>query len=368
MRECGTFSTEWASAGIVSLCQSFQTGRIAFVYLEERMQQLIRRYLDRELGRRGFIETLAGMGFTLAAAKAFLEPLDASERAAVHPDAAAASASEGTGGDLVVAQAKAAGVEYLFTNPGSFEVGFYDAFTDTPGMQLIMGLHEGIVISMADGYHRVSRKPAFVNVHVVAGTAQMAGQLYNASRDGSALVITAGLNDNELWSDEVGLGPRPGFDQKEVNRQFTKISWEARKAESLPLMIRRAFKVAATEPGGPVYMAMAHYALEAKGVRAQILPESRFMVRTPARPGAAAVQEAAKMLVEARRPLLVAGDEVWKSGAQAELLALSEMLGLPVADGATAYRNFPTQHPHYVGPFSMGSALVKRGVDLILCV
>src|SRR5882724_13093728 len=74
-------------------------------YVEERMQHLIRRYLDRELGRRGFIEGLAGMGFTLAAAKAFLEPLEASERAAVHPDAGAATTIEGTGGELVVAQA-----------------------------------------------------------------------------------------------------------------------------------------------------------------------------------------------------------------------------------------------------------------------
>src|SRR5262245_40527316 len=232
-----------------------------------------------------------------------------------------------------------------------------------------MGLHEGIVIAMADGYHRVSRKPAFVNVHMIAGTAQMAGQLYNASRDGSALVITAGLNDNEKWSDEAGLAPRPGFDQKEVTRQFTKISWEGRTAESLPLMLRRAFKTAASEPGGPVYLAMAHYALEAKGVKAQILPESRFMIRTPARPGAAAVQEAAKLLVEAKRPLLIGGDEVWKSGAQAELVALSEKLGLPVADSSgMAYRNFPVRHPHYIGPFGMGSALVKRGVDLIVCV
>ena len=69
----------------------------------------------------------------------------------------------------------------------------FDAVIDNPGIQLIMGLHEGIVIAMADGYHKVSGKPAFVNVHVIAGTAQMAGQLYNASRDGSALVITAGL-------------------------------------------------------------------------------------------------------------------------------------------------------------------------------
>ena len=80
-------------------------------------------------------------------------------------------------------QAKAAGSEYLFTNPGSFEVGLFDAQI-TSGVPLIMGLHEGIVVAMADGYHRASLKPAFVNVHVIAGTAQMGGQLYNASRDG----------------------------------------------------------------------------------------------------------------------------------------------------------------------------------------
>src|SRR4030095_11588059 len=128
-----------------------------------------------------------------------------------------------------------AGSEYLFTNPGSFEVGLFDAQI-TSGVPLIMGLHEGIVIAMADGYHSASMKSEFVNIHVVAGTAQATGQLYNASRDGSALVITAGLLDNEVWSDESILAPRPGYDQKEVTRQFTKISWEARQGASLPLM------------------------------------------------------------------------------------------------------------------------------------
>ncbi|MBI1790033.1 MAG: thiamine pyrophosphate-binding protein [Acidobacteria bacterium] len=332
------------------------------------MQELVRGYLDRALSRRGFVEGLSRLGFTAAAAQAILKPLVASETAAARADAPGGFSAQGTGGELVVQQAKAAGVEYLFTNPGSFEVGFFDAFVDTPGMQLIMGLHEGIVISMADGYHRVSGKPGFVNVHVIAGTAQMAGQLYNASRDGSALVITAGLNDNELWSDEAALAPRPGFDQKEVTRQFTKISWEARNAESLALMLRRAFKTAATEPGGPVYLAMAHHALETKGVKAQILPADRFMIRSRVRPSKSAVQEAAKLLAEAKRPLLVVGDEVWKSGAQAELVSLSEKLGLGVADGTTGYRNFPVRHAHYLGPFNMGSEWVKRGVDLVVCI
>jgi thiamine pyrophosphate-dependent acetolactate synthase large subunit-like protein len=332
------------------------------------MQDLVRRYLDCGLSRRGFLENMAGLGFSLAAARAVLKSADAAETSAARLDTPAGGGIlEGTGGELAVAQAKAAGVEYLFTNPGSYEAGFFDAFVDTPGMQLIMGLHEGIVLSMADGYHRVSRKPGFVNVHVIAGTAQMAGQLYNASRDGSAIVITAGLNDNELWNDDVLLGPSPGYDQKEIPRQFTKICWEARRAESLPLLLRRAFKVAATDPGGPVYLAMAHYALEAKGAKAQILPADRFLIRPRVRPHAAAVQSAARMLVEAAHPIVIAGDEVWKSGAQAEIVSFAEKLGLPVTmSGVQAYRNFPVRHPQYLGNFTLGSDYAKRGIDLVV--
>ncbi len=332
------------------------------------MRELVRQYLGQGSSRRGFLAGMAQLGFTAAAARAVLEPLEASEKAASGADIGGSTTAEGTGGELVVAQAKAAGVEYLFTNPGSFEVGLFDAWIDQPGLQLIMGLHEGLVISMADGYHRVSGKPAFINVHVIAGTAQAAGQLYNASRDGSALVITAGLNDNELWSDEAGLAPRPGFDQKEINRQFTKISWESRKADNLALMLRRAFKVATTEPGGPVYLAMAHHALETKGVKAQILPGSRFLMRPRVRASASAIQDAARMIVEAKRPLLVIGDEVWKSGAQAELVAFAEKYGLAVSAGAQAYRNFPVKHQQYLGNFSMGSEFVKKGVDLLVCL
>jgi benzoylformate decarboxylase len=328
------------------------------------MRDLVHRFLNHDLSRRGLLRGLTEMGLTLAAAQAVLKPLEASEKAGGRT----AETRRGTGGELLVAQARAAGAEYLFTNPGSFEVGLFDALLDQPGLQLIMGLHEGIVISMADGYHRVSGKPAFVNVHVIAGTAQMAGQLYNASRDGSALVITAGLLDNEVWSDEAGLAPRPGFDQKEVARQFTKISWTARRGESLPLMLRRAFKTAATEPGGPVYMAMANYALEAKNVAAQILPAERFLFRARVRPETAAVERAARLLVEAKRPLLVVGDEVWKSGAQAELVAFAEKFGLPVMAGAQGYRNFPVKHGLYLGAFSMNSEYVKPGVDLVLMV
>ncbi len=337
------------------------------------MRKLFSRYMERGVSRRGFIQQMMGLGFTAAAANAFLQPLEASEIAATDPASVGASTLQGTGGELVLAQAKAVGVEYLFTNPGSIEVGLFDALVDDPQIHLIMGLHEGVVISMADGYHRASLKPAFVNVHAAVGTAQMAGQLANASRDGSALVITAGLNDNEIWSDEILLAPPPGFSQKDINRQFTKISWEGRRAESLPLMLRRAFKVAATPPGGPVYLAMAHYALEAKGATAGVLPAERFMIQTRVHADRREVERAARLLAEAKRPIVLAGDEVWKSSAQHELLNLSEGLGLPVIHmPRKAYVSFPAHHPHNLGTFSMTSAFslpsayAKRGVDLIL--
>ena len=331
------------------------------------MREVVHEFLGNGLSRRGFLKGMTALGFTAASAEAILAPLEASERAGASLDVPGAVEVEGSGGDLVIAQAKAAGSRFLFSNPGSLEVGFFDAFVGTPDMQLIMGLHEGIVCSMADGYHKVTQKPAFINVHVIAGTAQMAGQLYNASRDGSALVITAGMIDNELWSDDRILAPRPGFDQKDVNRQFTKFSWEARSAETLAVMTRRAFKVAATAPGGPVYLAIADSALEKKGVKGQILPAERFMLRGRVRADTEATEAAAGMLIEAKRPVLVVGDEVWKSGAQDELLKLAETLGLPVFTTEQAFANFPSHHPLHQGRFSTQSKLVQ-GADLICCI
>lgn len=337
------------------------------------MRELVSRFLNHGISRRDFVRNLSALGFTSTAAAAILEPLEAMES----PNGEFASLREttasGSGGEVFVAQARAAGVEYLFTNPGSFEVGFFDAVVDDPQIQLIEGLHEGIVISMADGYNKVSGKPAFVNVHSIAGTAQMAGQLYNASRDGSAIVVTAGLNDNEVWSDEYGLAPRPGFDQKEINRQFTKISWEARQPASLPLMLRRAFKVATTDPGGPVYLAAAHYALEQKNVSATIYPPERFLIRTRVHADPAAIEQAARLLIQAQHPVIIAGDEVWKSGAQQELLSLAEQVGLPVVRPGgvrfiSAFQNFPTTHPFYLGSSEAHLQNGSRATDLIFFV
>ena len=331
------------------------------------MREIVNSYLHGEVSRRGFIKGMIGLGFSSAAARAVLDSLLPVE-AVAEGGVEGARTVVGTGGELLVEQLKAAGVEFLFTNPGSYEVGLFDAFVDTPGMQLILGLHEGIVLSMADGYYKVTGKPAFVNVHVIAGTAQMSGQLYNAHCDGSALVVTAGLLDNEIFSDDVLLAPRPGFNQKEINRQFTKMSWEVKRAESIPLMTRRAFKVATTRPGGPVYLALPDYTLEAKGITGEVIPQERFLIPTRIPPHPKLIEEAARLLVDARRPMLHLGDEVWKSGAQAKVVELAELLAIPVTTGIQAYRNFPTQHLLYVGRYRSQLPYPAGEGDLLLII
>ena len=264
------------------------------------MRSILSSYLNNTISRRGFIKNMLASGFTIASADSILKSLE-DGRGDLPVGASEFKTIQGSGGDLLVQQVKEAGVKFVFTNTGSYEAGFFDALVKEPEIQLILGLHEGVVISMADGYHRITNDPAFVNVHVIAGTAQMA-------------------------SDDIALGPSAGFDQKDINRQFTKISWEVKTPESIPVITRRAFKVAATQPGGPVYVAYTNSALEAQNVKGDIVPRENFMIpaRIKADPGL--IEQTAKLLAEAKNPVIVYGDEVWKSGAQEKAVELADIL------------------------------------------
>ncbi len=227
------------------------------------MRDLLRNFFSGSLSRRDFFERLVATGVSAAVAQSVV---DAAADDTTLGAGRKFQTVTGTGGDLLVEQIKAAGTKYVFTNPGSYEVGFFDALTDRPELQVIMGLHEGIVIPMADGYHKVSGQPAFVNVHAIGGTAQMAGQLSNAERDGSSIIVTAGMKDISGFLDDAMLMPKPGFSQIEITRQFQKMAWEARDPVTFPLMTRRAYRVATAAPGGPVYVCYSSGGLERPSV------------------------------------------------------------------------------------------------------
>jgi benzoylformate decarboxylase len=313
------------------------------------MRELLAQYLDNRLSRRGFFRRMAAAGFTASFIESMLSELAQAETLANEGSESYRTAT-GTGGELLVEQLKAARVKYVFTNPGSTEVGLFDALADAPEIQLILGLHEGLVIAMADGYNQVTGETAFVNLHAIAGTAQASGQLVNAHRDHASMVVTAGLVDPTQFSDDLVLAPRPGFEQVDVNKQFSKISWEVRNPQSFPLAMRRAFKVASTPPGGPVYVALSTSALEAKNVSAEIIDQSKFSVPIRSRPAAADIEQVARWLLESTQPCLIVGSQLNRSGAVPQAMELSDLLAIPVSDFLGWFMlgaNFPTQHPLY---------------------
>jgi len=123
----------------------------------------------------------------------------------------------GTGGMLLIQTLKDAGVEYLFTNPGSAETGIFAALAEDGDQRLVVAKHEGLVAAMADGYHRMSGKVGVIIAHVMGGSHQLSGQLFNAQVAGSSLLVIAGDWASEL-QDYRGLAPFPGLTQAETMR------------------------------------------------------------------------------------------------------------------------------------------------------
>lgn len=303
--------------------------------------------VGKAISRRGFLKGIALAGAGLTAGGPSLANTSHSLSEAETPVDKYTSRT-GTGGELMVAQLNASGAEYVFANPGSTEAGFFDALHGATSPRLIMGLHEGIVTSMAHGYQQVSGRPGIINVHAIVGTAQMGGQLYNAHRDGASLVVTAGMVDHEVWCDDIALAARPGYSQTDLNRQFTKMAWSIREPESIPMALRRAIKVSTSEPAGPVYLALADYALAASDVRADIIDQQYYDIPSHSRPDAAQIDHLARWLIEAEFPMLVVGPELERDGAVEEAVALSELLGIGVTDLAGHIgraSGFPTTHP-----------------------
>jgi len=87
------------------------------------------------------------------------------------------------------------GVTHLFGNPGTTELPIMEVVPDFPALKYVLGLHESVVVAMADGYARASRRLAAANVHVAPGLGNAMGALYNAQFSGSPILLTAGQQE-----------------------------------------------------------------------------------------------------------------------------------------------------------------------------
>ena len=268
----------------------------------------------------------------------------------------------GTGGMLLVQTLKDAGVDYLFTNPGSAETGIFAALAETEDPRLVVGKHEGLVAAMADGYHRLSGKVGVVIAHVMGGSYQLAGQLFNAQVAGSAVLVVAGDWASEL-QDYRGLAPFPGLSQAESMRPITK---EARcsyqvhaNPAAIPVATVRALREATTPPTGPVYLSISAELLNREGLEAQIGEGAGYRIEPPGPARQATLDAIAARLAGAQCPALMFGDDVWRGGAAAEAVRLAEALEAPVFASRQIFVNFPNRHALYCGTYPVSKDFEK---------
>src|SRR3979490_1243229 len=116
----------------------------------------------------------------------------------------------------------------------------------------------------------------------------------------------------------------------------------------LPETVRRCFKAAWTPPHGPTYVSW-HSDLNDEKTYAEIITQDKVDPRMRVRPNPAEVERAAKLLVEAKLPLLIVGDEIYGAKAVAKAVEFAELLGMPVTQVRQIYANFPETHPLWVG-------------------
>jgi len=258
-----------------------------------------------------------------------------------------------TGADLVTDALESYGVDYVFGNPGTTELPIMDAIAESD-LEYRLGLHEDIAVGMAGGYaqrrryhahHDDSITPVGVaNLHIAPGLAHGLGNLYAAKIAGAPLVVTAGNHSTDFRHEEPILSGRLA----DMARQFCKWSAEVLDVATLPTMLRRAFRVAMTPPTGPVFLALP---LDVTMAETDAEPERLGPIPNAGSGDPGQLERAADLLVEADEPVLVVGDGVARSGADAVSAAvdLAEKTGARVhGEILSSEANFPTAHEQWV--------------------
>jgi benzoylformate decarboxylase len=236
---------------------------------------------------------------------------------------------------------------YVFGNPGTTELPLNDAILRMRNPQYILGLQEVPVMAMADGYAMASGNLGVVNLHACCGLGNAMGMIYNAYREGTPLLITAGQQDRRLSFEE----PILWGNMVDVVRPWTKYAVEVQRVEDLVSATRRAIQAALTPPRGPVFMSLPvdvqTALIEEEPIKEPFdfgLPDFR------ARPAQTALEAAADDLRRAQNPAILAGSRVQEARAVNALVQLAEGLGAPVLSesGTTHGRlGFPCDHALY---------------------
>lgn len=257
------------------------------------------------------------------------------------------------------------GVRYMFGNPGTTELALMEVVPNYPELHYVLGLQEASVVAMADGFARASGTLVACNLHCTPGLGHAMGAIYSAKFNGSPVIITAGQY-------EIGYGlQEPLLYEPLVPIAQPLVKWavEVTRVEDLPRIVRRAAKIAMTAPTGPVFISLPGSVLDQE---AELDLGHPTRVDAVNRPTDEALRALAARLLQAERPVIIAGRELAQHNAFEQAGELAELLGAPVYQEPVPYNaRFPSQHPASMGDLTRNQPKVRETLephDLLLCL
>jgi acetolactate synthase-1/2/3 large subunit len=317
---------------------------------------------QRAVDRRSF---LAGAATGAAAALLAGQPAaaDAQQGAPVAPaePAVRAGGGERPASDFMVDIFKSLDMEYMFSMCASSFMGIHESVLNYAGNvnpEAITCTHEEISVAMANGYAKIEGKPVLVCAHATVGAQHAAMALYDAWCDRVPVYLVLGNTQDATHREGEVYWVHSAQDPAGLVRDMTK--WDdnpaslAHFAESAV----RAYKIAMTPPMGPVALVVDDHMQEEQVPADLRIP--RLTVPTPPAGDSGAVAEAARLLVAADNPVILATRAARTPAGLELMVELAEALQAGVVDSRRRL-NFPTRHPLAGG--SLGSADVVLALE-----
>ena len=251
------------------------------------------------------------------------------------------------GGDFMTDVIKTLGFEYVAANPGSSFRGLHEClvnYGENRAPEFITCCHEESAVAMAHGYFKAEGKPMAVLAHGTVGLQHASMAIYNAYCDRVPVYIIAGNSVDAVQR-------RPGVEWDHSVQDAAAMVRDFIKWDDLPASLQhfaesavRAYKIAMTPPMMPVLI-VADGALQEDPISPEAsLHIPKLTLAAPPQGDSAAVAEAARWLVAAESPVIVADRAARTQAGMARLVELAEALQAPVIDQGGRL-NFPTRHP-----------------------
>ncbi|MFC3911972.1 acetolactate synthase 3 large subunit [Pseudaeromonas sharmana] len=256
-----------------------------------------------------------------------------------------------SGAEMVVRALEDEGVEHIFGYPGGSVLDIYDALFENSKIEHVLVRHEQAAVHMADGYARSTGKVGAVLVTSGPGATNCITGIATAYMDSIPMVILSGQVPTTLIGDDAFQE----VDMIGISRPVVKHSFLCKQASDIPQAIKKAFYIAATGRPGPVVVDLPKDVQNPKEKFPYEYPKSvSLRSYNPSKAGhKGQIKRAAKMLAEAKKPVLYVGGGAVAANANAQVTRLAELFSLPVTCTLMGLGAFPGNHSQFVGMLGM---------------